>query len=273
MTTDHDEFEAWRRARWEEIAGPYGKAKVVANGRISGPEPRTIAGVPGRWSTTSDGALQITATVPDGVVVDGQPVDGSVEVPAGSRVEFPAERTAVVMGGNGTWGVVVMDDDAVTRSGLSGIEIYPCDPSWVLEGEYREVRPGRTVEIDRLTVPRSKDTLPAPVDLAVTIAGEERVLTVLEDLPGRRLLIFTDETNGAGTPEIGRWLLLPLLEPGSSVTVDFNRTTLSQHHFSPSVFTCPLEPEGNHLPVRVEAGERALAYQHEAPTTEHERTS
>jgi uncharacterized protein (DUF1684 family) len=86
------------------------------------------------------------------------------------------------------------------------------------------------------------------------------VLAVLEDLPGRRLVIFTDDTNGNGTPEIGRWLLLPLLAPGSTVPVDFNRTTLSHHHFSPVVYTCPLSPPGNHLPMRIEAGERALAY-------------
>ncbi|MBB5077880.1 hypothetical protein [Nonomuraea endophytica] len=28
----------------------------------------------------------------------------------------------------------------------------------------------------------------------------------------------------------------------------------------PSVFVCPLSPPGNHLPMRVEAGERALVY-------------
>lgn len=271
MTTDQEDFEAWRRARWEDISGPFGKATVVANGVISGAEPQTIAGVPGHWSTTANGALQITATESEGVIVNGQPVDGSVELPAAAQVGFPAERTAMTMGGNGTYGIVVIDTAAMQRSGLSGIETYPYDPAWVLQGEYRAAPPGRTVEVDRLTVPRSRDVLPSPVDVAVTVAGEERVLAVLEDLPGRRLLIFTDKTNGAGTSEIGRWLLLPLLEPGSTVTVDFNRTILSQHHFSPAVFTCPTEPAGNHIPVRVEAGERALNYRQDTSDIHHER--
>jgi hypothetical protein len=30
------EHEAWRRARWDEVAGPNGKAKVVANGKVTG---------------------------------------------------------------------------------------------------------------------------------------------------------------------------------------------------------------------------------------------
>jgi ketosteroid isomerase-like protein len=79
-------------------------------------------------------------------------------------------------------------------------------------------------------------------------------------MPGQRLVVFTDETNGTETPDIGRWLVLPLLEPGSTLTVDFNQATLSHHHVNPAVFTCPLSPPGNHLPMRVEAGERALVY-------------
>lgn len=264
MHPDTDDFEAWRQARWQEITGPYGKAKVVANAQITGPQPLAIPGVPGRWNTTADGALQIAAAAADGVVIEGRPVDGTARVPAGAKVAFPQDRTAMVSGRDGAYGVIVMDEAAVTRSGLTGIAAYPYDPAWVLHGEYRSATAGRMVEVDRLTVPRSKDTLPAPVDLAITIAGEQRVLTVLEDLPGRRLLIFTDETNGDGTPQIGRWLLLPAAEPGSGITVDFNRTTLSQHHFSPSVFTCPLEPAGNHLPIRVEAGERALIHHEDA---------
>ena len=254
------EYEAWRKARWEEMAGPQGKAKVVAKGMISGPEPQIVPDVPGRWSTTEAGGLTVTAALADGVVVEGKAVDGTVDVRPGSRPEFPSGRTGSVSGANKTYGLVVMDDSAVSRSGLSEIVAYPYDPAWVLEGEYRAAPPERVIEVERLTAPRTKDSIPAPVDLVVTICGEEYVLAVLEDLPGRRLVIFTDDTNGNGTPEIGRWLLLPLLAPGSTVPVDFSRTTLSHHHFSPVVYTCPLSPPGNHLPMRIEAGERALAY-------------
>lgn len=85
MAADHDDFEAWRRTRWQEIAGPFGKAKVVAKARITGTEPHLVDGFPGRWNTTSEGALQITAAPSDHVVVDGRPVDGPVQVAAGTR--------------------------------------------------------------------------------------------------------------------------------------------------------------------------------------------
>jgi uncharacterized protein (DUF1684 family)/ketosteroid isomerase-like protein len=256
------EYATWRAARWDEIAGPNGKAKVVARGMVVGRDAHVIAGVPGRWSTTEAGALTVTAAADDGVVVGGETVDGTVAVPPGSPLEFPGGLVGFAGGSDGAYGLVVMDHDAVTRSGLSGIDTYPYDPAWVFEGEYRAAPEGRRIEVGRLTTPRSTEAILAPVDLAVTIHGTEYVLTVLEDMPGQRLVIFTDETNGTDTPEIGRWLVLPVLEPGSTLTVDFNQATLSHHHLAPTVFTCPLAPPGNHLPMRIEAGERALVHAH-----------
>lgn len=64
------------------------------------------------------------------------------------------------------------------------------------------------------------------VDLVVIVNGTEYVLAVLQDFPGRRLVVFTDETNGNETPAIGRRLVLPLLEPGSTLPVDFDTATV-----------------------------------------------
>ncbi|WP_433661979.1 DUF1684 domain-containing protein [Nocardia sp. CA-128927] len=254
------DYEAWRRGRWEEIAGPNGKAKVVANARVTGRDTHVIPGVPGQWSITEAGALAVSVAADDRVTVNGEAVNGTTEVPSGSSLEFSGRRMGFAGGADGSYGVVVMDAEALARSGLSGIDTYPYDPAWVFEGEYRAAPQGRRIEVGRLTNPRSTEAISAPVDLAITIDGTEYVLSVLEDMPGQRLVVFTDETNGTETPEIGRWLVLPLLQPGSTLTVDFNQATLSHHHLAPTVFTCPLSPPDNHLPMRVEAGERALVY-------------
>jgi uncharacterized protein (DUF1684 family) len=113
-----------------------------------------------------------------------------------------------------------MDHGRVERTGLTGIDIFPYNPDWIFEGQYRAAPEGRRIEVPRLTTPRSTEAILAPVDLVVTIGGTEYVLAVLQDFPGQRLVIFTDETNGDSTPDIGRWLILPLLEPGSTLTVD-----------------------------------------------------
>jgi uncharacterized protein (DUF1684 family) len=198
------EYEAWRKARWEEVAGPNGKAKVVARGMVVGREPQVIEGVPGRWSTTEAGALTVTAAADDGVRVEGGTVDGTVEVSAGSPLEFPGGRVGFAGGADGAYGLVVMDQEALARSGLAGIDTYPYDPAWVFRGEYRAAAESRRIEVGRLTIPPSTEAISAPVDLVVTIGGTEYVLSVLEDMPGQRLVVFTDETNGSGTPEIGR---------------------------------------------------------------------
>ncbi|MEU8402573.1 DUF1684 domain-containing protein [Nonomuraea sp. NPDC048892] len=253
-------YHAWRESRWEEIAGANGKAKVVANGKIIGRDDHTLPGVPGVWSTDEAGALTVTALEADGVRIDGRTVDGTAEVPGGARLEFPGGRVGFAGGDDGAYGMVVMDPAAVERSGLRGVDAYPYDPAWVFEGRYRQAPTDRRIEVERLTSPRSTEAVLAPVDLVVTIDGAEYVLAVLEDFPGQRLVVFTDETNGTDTPAIGRWLVLPPLPPGSTLSVDFNQATLSHHHLNPSVFVCPLSPPGNHLPMRVEAGERALVH-------------
>ncbi|MDA0564181.1 DUF1684 domain-containing protein [Streptomonospora sp. S1-112] len=257
------DYEAWRRRRWEEIAGTNGKGTVIARATIHGREPHTLPGLPGQWTTTGSGALTVTAPARDGVRVNGETVEGTTEVPSGSALEFPGDLTGVAGGADGHYGVVVMDPSRVASSGLSGIDRFPYDPDWVFQGRYRAAPHGRRIEVERLTAPRSTEAVPAPVDLVVTVRGTEYVLAVLEDMPGQRLVVFTDDTNGDSTPMIGRWLVLPLLEPGRAVDVDFNQATLSHHHLNPDVFVCPLSPPGNHLPLRVEAGERALI--HTAP--------
>ncbi|GGM40224.1 DUF1684 domain-containing protein [Promicromonospora citrea] len=257
---DQAGYDAWRAQRWAELAGPGGKASVVARAVVSGPGDHVIDGVPGRWSTDGSGALIVSAEPGDGVLVDGALVAGRAEVPTGQSFTLPGGRTGMVGGGAGSYGVVVLDEGALERSRLVGIDAYDHAPAWVLRGELRPVPDGRRVEVERLTVPRSTDRMPAPVDLAFTVDGVEHVLTVVEEIPGQGLVIFTDETSGTDTPEIGRWLTLPLAPPGTAVTVDLNRVTLSHHHVAPRVFTCPLAPAGNHLPFRVEAGERRLVY-------------
>lgn len=245
--------EEWRRARRDEIAD---KVKVVAKGTVTGHETRVLPGIPGEWRITETGALTHTA---DGV---------TREVPSGSPVELGAGRVALAGGADGFYGVVVRDDGVQAPS---GIDAYPYDPAWVFEGEFRAAPDGRRLDVEHLTSPCTTDSVLAPVDLVVTINGTEHVLHVIETMPGQRLVVFTDETNGTETPAIGRWLVLPLLEPGSRLTVDFNQASLSHHHLAPAVFTCPLSPPGNHLPMRVEAGERALMYDLKEKTTTYLR--
>ncbi|WP_434445616.1 DUF1684 domain-containing protein [Lentzea sp. E54] len=248
-----EEYATWRKNRWAEVSGPAGKAGTVMLAMVSHSGP-AVAGLPGRWEVSASGILTLTATAADGLSVGGRPVTGAVEVEPGSQVEFPDGRVCFVAGRDGTYGLVVWDPSTPALTRLREIAAYPYDPSWVVDAEYRPV-PGRTVEVERLTTPRSKETVPAPADLVVELGGEQHTLTVVETVPGFPLVVFTDATSGTSTPEIGRWLVLPPHE-GSTVRLDFNQVILPHHVFS-TAFPCPLPLEANHLPVVVDAGERA----------------
>jgi uncharacterized protein (DUF1684 family) len=250
-------YATWRRTRWLDIAGPRGKARIAGNGLIVDRDVHTFPGVPGRWSTADDGTLVVTAAAQEGLRVNGETVTGPVEVPAGRSLDFPDGRTGQVDGSTGGYSFIFFDPAAFEASGISQIDYYPYDPGWVVPGELRAAPRGRSVEVERLSSPRAVHQFPTPFDLALTIGDVEYVLTVLESSPGRRLAIFTDETSGTHTPDIGRWLTLPAPEAGH-LPIDLNRTTLSYHHVNPALFHCPLPPPGNHLPVRVEAGEHTL---------------
>ncbi|EWS82967.1 DUF1684 domain-containing protein [Brachybacterium phenoliresistens] len=247
------EHTSWRTRRWEEVAGPRGTAGTVQLAMIPHPEPG-VPGLPGRWEVSTSGALTLTATAADGVSLDGRPVAGAVDVESGSRVDLADGREVLVRGREGTFGIVVRDSSAPMLTRLRDIAHYPYDPSWVLDAEYRAT-PGRAVEVERLTSPRSTERVPAPGDLVVGIGGREHTLVVLETVPGLRLVVFTDPGSGTDTPEIGRWLILPPGEDGT-LRIDLNQVILPHHVFS-AAFPCPVPLRENHLPVVVDAGERA----------------
>lgn len=214
-----------------------------------------LAGVPGRWNPHAADGLTLSAGCADEVTVDGEQVDGTVTISAQSEIVFCGARIGSVGGGDGVYGLRVWDPNAPTFSRLRAIDTYPFDPNWVIDAEYRPAPAERVVAVQRVTTPPSMEEVRSPGDLIFEIAGDQHTLQVIETFPGQRLVVFTDSTSGEQTPGIGRWLILSDPESGA-LTVDFNRVVLAHHSFSP-VFPCPLPPVGNHLPLRVEAGERA----------------
>jgi len=66
---------------------------------------------------------------------------------------------------------------------------------------------------------------------------------------------FTDETNGKGTHEGGRFLEMTQVAGSNKVTADFNNCYNPYCAYN-NGYTCPIPPEENHLDFKVEAGEK-----------------
>lgn len=258
--TEHDK---WRRSRWEEMAGPEGKAGRIAYRPITEPD-QEVPEVPGRWTSTGlSGSLTLTASRSEGVSVDDQAVDGAVKLTGASRLSFPGGRRGTIDELRGAHVLVLCDPAAPSLVGLRGIDTWPWDPSWNVEAEYRPAAAGRLLEVTRLTSPSTRDAFLAPGDFVFDLGGERHTLRAF-GVGGDTLLVsFTDGTSGTDTPGMGRWLILPQpTEATGKVRIDFNRAVVPHHMFA-AAFPCPLPPQENHLPLRVEAGERAPVLEQE----------
>lgn len=155
-------------------------------------------------------------------------------------------------------GIRVRDRAAPALAAFAGIECFPIDPAWRVTGRFLAADPGRTITVPDVLGDQNEE--PSPGDVELIVGGQVHRLRALEAVPGHLWLVFGDATNGVETYAGGRFLVTGPVEADDSVEVDFNLA-----YNPPCVFsrfaTCPLPPEGNRLPVRVEAGERTYGHE------------
>ena len=88
------------------------------------------------------------------------------------------------------------------------------------------------------------------------VNGEKLRLDVTGDPNGERFsIVFGDRTNATETYGGGRFLTVNAPDEQDRIFIDFNRATNPPCAFT-AFATCPLPPRQNHLPIRVEAGEK-----------------
>ena len=144
------------------------------------------------------------------------------------------------------------------RPRFTGIAYFPPDERYRLEGLPLEA--SASDEEKTLHIPTSDGQLrPATRvgQLRFRLDGRDMSLHgyALPGMDGGSLFVpILDATSGHETYEAGRYLDLEPEEDGS-YTLDFNLAYHPTCVFSPH-YSCPLTPEENRLPVRIEAGEK-----------------
>ena len=151
-------------------------------------------------------------------------------------------------------GVRVRDIAAPARTRFAGIEHFPIDESWRVEGRLDPAPPDARVEITDITGAVSRD--PTPGTFAFERGGATwRIAALQGGEDGSLFLVFGDATNGTDTYSGGRFLYTDPPDADGRIVADFNLA-----YNPPCVFsdyaTCPLPPAENRLWVRIEAGER-----------------
>ena len=200
----------------------------------------------------ADGEVFLEPAPGAGLTVNGEP-SGDTRL----KLEPDAQRLGLgrlelfVIARSGKHAIRVRDPEFHAVRDFHGIDFYPVDPAYVIEGTlvpYDELRPmmietviGRDTEM----VSRGR--------VQFEFEGATHTLEALGNSP-ELFLMFKDQTTGVETYAAGRYLYASVV--GDRVSLDFNKAYNPPCAFTPYA-TCPLPPIGNTIDARLEAGERA----------------
>lgn len=225
-----------------------------------------LAAGPARLGTVSLSAAGVVtfAAAPDVEVrIDGEPVRAADLRPAEGE-----DRPSLVSAGTVSFFVIerggrkalrVRDSAAPRRTAFVGLDYFPTDPSWRIEGAWVAFDPAREIPITNIL----GHTANEPVPGKVVFQREGRTFElwpVSEGADEPLFFIFADATSGEQT--YGMRFLDAAWPVDGKVVLDFNLATNPPCAFTPFA-TCPLPPPENRLPIAVTAGEKNYRGAHE----------
>lgn len=259
LSTPEAQLAVFRARREQSVVQPKGNLALVNTQRIDSEQP--IYGIPGIWAPLPAGesGLRVTASASDGILVDGELVDGDAIVrgkdDAGpGEVAFSDTMTAFVIASDeGTYALRVWDAQSEGIRDFGRIDAFDYNPDWVIQATWTEIEGGTTVGIEHLKDEGKPRDKVVPGEITFTKDGVDYNLAAFKE--GRALLlVFADATNGVSSYSVGRFLMVAP-SPDGSITLDFNRAYIPPCGFSYN-FNCPLPPKQNRFAVAIEAGEK-----------------
>ena len=151
-------------------------------------------------------------------------------------------------------GVRVKDTDSRTRREFKGLDYYPIDPQWRVEARFEPYQPQKIIPITNV-LSMTDDEI-SPGALVFDVGGTTyRVDPILEKGETDLFVIIADGTTGKETYGAGRYLYVSPPDNAGKVVIDFNKAYSPPCAFT-NYATCPLPPQQNRLPFRIEAGEK-----------------
>jgi uncharacterized protein len=274
--------EAWRQRRhqrlladdgWLTVAGLFW-LKQGANPFGSGKDNPVL--LPAHSAPAQAGVLRlaggkVTVEVAAGanVTLAGARGDGGVgqrvttrelrpDVPGPPDVLALGDLRFFVIDRDGRMGIRLRDLRDPKRAAFKGIDSFPIDPRYRVTAKLVPHPTPTTLKIP--SVLGGTTPVASPGRLQFTIAGKQlSVDAVLEEPADKSLwVIFRDQTSGKETYGAGRYVYTDSLPDGEGrVVLDFNKAYNPPCALTPFA-TCPLPPRQNHLPLRIEAGEKRV---------------
>jgi uncharacterized protein (DUF1684 family) len=264
------DIERWRAEREERLRSETGWLTVVglhwlepgentfgsgASNRVVLPEGRgpEVAGA----FVLADGKVTVRSNPDSGVTLEGEAVterELQTDVEGEPDVLQLDDLSFYVIQRADRFGIRVKDPRSKMLREFAGIESFPVDVAYRVEGRFVPYDPPREVQI--ATVVGTVQPMLTPGRVEFTLNGEKLALEPMVGEPDDEeyFFIFRDKTSGKETYGAGRYLYTEAARDGR-VILDFNKAYNPPCAFTPFA-TCPLPPPQNRLSIPVEAGEQ-----------------
>jgi uncharacterized protein (DUF1684 family) len=267
-TENHQQaIEAWRAARHERLNKPDGWLTLVGLewiqpgetrvGRAAGNDVQLGDG-PDYWGSVllKDGQLSFQNLDPGRVKINGEPLFQSALV-----LDTEGEPT-VISSGTLSFNIIfresyalrIKDSQARALKSFKGVDNYPIDKSWHIEGRFIPAEEGAVLGITNVLGQVYESAVFGTFEFIKN--DKTHQLLGLGTRDSENLwFIFADRTNGHGTYGAGRYLYSDGMPVNGQLTVDFNKSYNPPCAFNP-YSTCPIPPQSNRLDLLVLAGEK-----------------
>lgn len=264
------EIDQWRAERTATLKGDDGWLTLVGlfwlkeGDNKFGSDAANDVVLPGGKAPRFAGSIKLTGGAahldakPDaGITSQGKPVaslDLKTDDPGPPTVLDLGPLSFHVIKRGDRFALRVKDKENPARAEFQGNEYFPADPKWRVEARLEPYSPPKKIKIVNVLGMEEDD--PSPGAVAFELNGQSYKLDALTEQGEPRLfIIFADRTSGKETYGAGRYLYADPPDSSGRTVIDFNKSYSPPCAFT-RFATCPLPPEQNRLPFRVEAGEK-----------------
>jgi uncharacterized protein (DUF1684 family) len=266
-----ESIETWRAGRLERLQRPTGWLSLVGMHWIEegptrvGSNPKfttRLAVGPSELGTLilhKDGRLEFQPMPDAGVLIDGQPATGPVNLVSdadGTPTEVAfnkGDASFIVIKRSGKYALRVRDVLAPTRTQFTGIDIFPVNPEFRFKATFKPHPPGKTIDI--VNILSMVEPMANPGTLTFEKDGNSYTLETIDEGDGQLFVVFADGTSGHESYPAARFLYAEPAGADGTTILDFNKAYNPPCAFT-QFSTCPTPPLSNRLPLRIEAGEK-----------------
>lgn len=184
---------------------------------------------------------------------DSQQLDCDPDEPEAKTILRSGSISWYTIRRDGRLGLRVKDNGSPVRRNFAGLDFYPIDPQWRIQGHFKAYPKARELRVESV-ISGLEEVSQSPGEIEFSHAGKSYSLQVSSEGDGYSLM-FGDRTNGQGSYGAGRFLDVAAADSQGKVVLDFNKAYNPPCCWTPYA-TCPLPTRQNRLDLAIPAGEK-----------------